>query len=51
MNFESLQQLAGIGGMLLFIAFFIGVLIYTFRPGNKAKFDRAAHLPLERGED
>jgi cytochrome c oxidase cbb3-type subunit 4 len=31
----------------LFVALFVGVVIYVFWPGNKKKFDEAAKLPLE----
>lgn len=37
--------------MLIFIALFIGVLIYTFWPGNKKRFDRASRIPLDDDKD
>jgi cytochrome c oxidase cbb3-type subunit 4 len=33
--------------LVLFVALFVGVVIYVFWPGNKKKFDEAAKLPLE----
>jgi cytochrome c oxidase cbb3-type subunit 4 len=33
--------------MLLFIILFAGVLIYTFWPGNRKRFEHARHIPLE----
>lgn len=33
--------------LVLFVALFVGVVIYVFWPGNKKKFDAAAKLPLE----
>ncbi|MEX6725635.1 cbb3-type cytochrome c oxidase subunit 3 [Parapedomonas caeni] len=50
MTYEALQRIAGMGGMALFIALFIGVLIYALRPSNRAKFDAAARVPLARDE-
>jgi cytochrome c oxidase cbb3-type subunit 4 len=37
--------------MIIFIALFIGVILYVFWPGNKRKFDDAAKLPLEDKDD
>ena len=34
-----------------FIGMFLAVLIYTFWPGNKKRFERAARLPLEQDPD
>lgn len=37
-------------GLFYLIAFSVCVLIYTFRPSNKARFDRAKHSILDRDE-
>jgi cbb3-type cytochrome oxidase subunit 3 len=34
-------------GLLLFVAAFVGIVIYTFLRRNRAKFERASRLPLE----
>ena len=34
--------------LLLFLALFVGVLVYAFWPGNKKRFEEAARLPLEK---
>ena len=34
-------------GLVLFLAIFAGVLVYTFRRRNQAKFDRARRMPLD----
>lgn len=34
-------------GLIYFIILMAGVLIYTFWPGNKGKFERAARIPLD----
>lgn len=50
----SYQELAGwsqIVAMAIFGVVMAGVLVYALRPGNRARFDAAARLPLLRDED
>lgn len=47
MTYEEVRGIVGIAGMLLFIILFVGVLIYTFWPGNRKRFEDASHIPLE----
>lgn len=44
---DTLVAFAKSGGLFYFIAFSIGVIIYTFWPSNRKKFDRAKHAILE----
>jgi cytochrome c oxidase cbb3-type subunit IV len=44
---DTLVAFAKSGGLFYFIAFSIGVLIYTFWPSNRKKFDRAKHDVLD----
>jgi len=44
---NTLVALAKSGGLFYFIAFSIGVLVYTFWPSNRAKFDQSKHNVLE----
>ncbi|MFZ5610547.1 MAG: cbb3-type cytochrome c oxidase subunit 3 [Pseudomonadota bacterium] len=46
MTYESMRHFAGTWGLLLLIALFIGVVVYAFGPGSKARFRKAARLPL-----
>lgn len=48
MSYEHVASITQVAALLLFIAFFIGVLIYAFWPGNKKRFKEAAELPLEK---
>ena len=48
--YEFLSQFAQIGGMLLFVAAFILILIYALSPGNKKMFDKASRSPLESSD-
>ena len=34
-------------GLVLFLLLFLGILVYTFRRRNQAKFERASRMPLE----
>ncbi len=47
MDFASTLHFAQTSGLVYFLAIFIGVLFYALRPKAKAKFDRAARMPLE----
>jgi cytochrome c oxidase cbb3-type subunit IV len=38
---ETMLELSKIWGLFYLILFSIGVIIYTFWPSNKARFDRA----------
>jgi cbb3-type cytochrome oxidase subunit 3 len=37
----------GIVGLIIFVAFFVGILIWVLRPGAKAKFQDHANIPLK----
>ena len=45
--YESLASFAQTWGLLLFIALFLGAVVYALWPKNQAKFDDAARIPLE----
>jgi cytochrome c oxidase cbb3-type subunit IV len=51
MAYEQVASITQVAALLLFVALFIGVLIYVFWPGNKKRFDEAARLPLEKDPD
>ena len=48
MSYEQVASITQVAALLLFVAIFIGVLIYAFWPGNKKRFEDAARLPLEK---
>lgn len=45
--YELLSGIAGTWGLLFLLVLFLAAVAYAFWPGNKRKFDRAKHLPLE----
>ena len=47
MTYEEMQVFAGTFGLIFFIALFVIVLAYALWPGNKRKFEEAAHRPLK----
>ena len=47
MSYDQMREFFGIAGLLIFIALFAGVLIYTFWPGNRKRFDHASRIPLD----
>jgi cytochrome c oxidase cbb3-type subunit 4 len=51
MTYEQVASVTQIAALLLFVALFIGVLIYAFWPGNKMRFEQAARVPLEKDPD
>jgi len=50
MDYETVQAFATSWGMIYFIVLFVGICVYAFWPRNKAKFDRAARMPLDRDD-
>jgi cytochrome c oxidase cbb3-type subunit IV len=47
MTYEQLSAFAQTSGMIYFIIIFMGVCLYVFWPKNRAKFNKAARMPLE----
>ncbi len=37
-------------GLFMFIALFIGVLIFVFWPGNQKGFEEASRIPMDKDE-
>ena len=38
-------------GLLFFFCFFVGVLIWVYRPGSKSTYKNFAEIPLKEGDD
>ena len=45
-----LSDIAQTFGLILFIAAFGLILLYTFTPGNRATFDKAGRMALEEDD-
>jgi cytochrome c oxidase cbb3-type subunit 4 len=50
MTYQIVVDLAVNSGLLYFIGLTAVVLVYVLWPSNRAKFERAARLPLETDE-
>ena len=46
MNYETLRQIADSWGLLYLVVLFVGIVLFTFRPGSKSKADKAAKIPF-----
>jgi cytochrome c oxidase cbb3-type subunit 4 len=50
MSYEEMLALSKSWGLVYLFFIFAGVCLYAFWPRNKAKFDRAAQMPLDEDE-
>jgi cytochrome c oxidase cbb3-type subunit 4 len=46
--YAFLASLAQSVGVLYFMAIFLAICLYALWPSNRTKFERAAHLPLDK---
>lgn len=51
MTYQAATVLSQTVALVLFVALFIGIVVYVFWPGNKKKFDQAAQLPLDDNDE
>jgi len=49
MTYETAARFAQTWGLVLLVGAFLLALVYALWPGNRAKFQRAAQLPLDDG--
>lgn len=49
MDYDTLRYFADSWGLLFLALFFIGVVLFAFRPGSRRHAEEAAQIPL--GED
>ena len=47
MDYETMRQFADSWGLLALFVFFVGVVLFTFRPGSRKSADDAANIPLK----
>jgi cytochrome c oxidase cbb3-type subunit IV len=50
MTYETVRSLSAMTGMFIFIALFIGVLVFVFWPGNQKGFEEASRIPLDKDD-
>jgi cytochrome c oxidase cbb3-type subunit 4 len=50
-TYTFLRHFADSWGLLAMVVFFAGAILYAFRPGSKAHYERAAQIPLQNGSE
>ncbi len=50
MTYETVQSISAMTGLFLFIALFVGMLVFVFWPGNQKGFEEASRIPLDKDE-
>lgn len=51
MSYQAASEFARSWGLVLLMAMFVAAVAYALWPSNRARFERAARLPLEDEED
>lgn len=51
MTYEQASHIAQTWGLVLLAACFAAAVAYALWPSNREKFNRAAHAPLNDGDD
>lgn len=49
--YETLSRIAQTWGLVLFVVAFALVLVYALSPRNRKKFEDAARMPLDDGDE
>ena len=47
-TYDFLAQFAQTRGLVYFVLLFAAVLVYALRPRNRARFDAAARIPMNK---
>ena len=51
MDYETLRQAADSWGLLYLTLLFVGIILFTFRPGSKKQADEIAQIPLKEDDN
>ncbi len=51
MDYSTFRQLADSWGLLYLTILFVGIVLFTFRPGSKKIADDVAQIPLREDDD
>lgn len=49
-DYSTLRQLADSWGLVYLVAVFVGVIVFTFRPGTKKRAEEIAQIPFKEGD-
>ncbi|MDN2567580.1 cbb3-type cytochrome c oxidase subunit 3 [Aquibium sp. A9E412] len=47
MDYNTMREFADSWALLAMFVFFVGVVLFAFRPGSKKQADEAARIPLK----
>ncbi|MDN2582414.1 cbb3-type cytochrome c oxidase subunit 3 [Aquibium sp. ELW1220] len=47
MDYHTMREFADSWGLLFLTLFFVGVVLFAFRPGSKKSAEEAAQIPLK----
>ena len=50
-HYTYLRQLADSWGLAVMFLFFVGAILFVFRPGSKSEYERLAKIPLQNGSE
>ncbi len=50
MDYSTLRNLADSWGLLYLFLVFVGVVLFTFRPGSRKQAEKNANIPLKEDE-
>lgn len=50
-HYTFLRQLADSWGLAVMFLFFVGVIVFVFRPGSKEQYAELAKIPLKNGSE
>ncbi|MEM8650740.1 MAG: cbb3-type cytochrome c oxidase subunit 3 [Pseudomonadota bacterium] len=51
MDYSTFREFADSWGLVYLVALFVGVIIFTFRPGSKKQADEIAQIPFKEDND
>ena len=51
MDYSTFREIADSWGLLYLFIIFVGVIIFTFRPGSKKIADEVAQIPLKEDSE
>jgi len=50
MDYNTIRNLSDSWGLAYLLVIFVGVVIFTFRPGSKKKADEIAQIPFKEDD-
>ncbi len=50
MDYETVRDFSDSWGLIYLVVVFVGVILFTFRPGSRKQADKNAHIPLKEDD-